>query len=421
MNLRFFVTMLISIAVLAVYADDDAQTELRLNPEIEQGASDCSDDVAVETFDYSRYPFLRLKHKHIALNGDKWDELGELYRSAIAGDTLFTVVYLGDSHVQADFGGSVLRRRLAHGSSAGRGIAIPFRLAGTNQPNDYSFRMADEYLSSKMMRMPWSFDMPFTGVGIRPLSGSHTLQLSSPEPASSLRFHTCGSCPEVLAVRCDGRPVEFSATIDADGAPLVTLPCKANDFEIELMGDESTVYGGVEFISDTHGVTTHSIGNNGATFASYTGVDNFGTGLHRLRPNLVIVALGTNEAFGRTTADDISAAVTDMVRTLQTNCPEAKILLVGPTECYRKVRRRKNRRRSTVSVINTRAAEMARAIRTTAESLGVPYLNQYAIAGGAAAMRSAGIMGRDGVHFTVAGYNLWGNILADAVIEKLQP
>ena len=64
---------------------------------------------------------------------------------------------------------------------------------------------------------------------------------------------------------------------------------------------------------------------------------------------------------------------------------------------------------------------MARAIRTTAESLGIPYLNQYAIAGGAAAMRSAGIMGRDGVHFTVAGYNLWGNILADAVIEKLQP
>ena len=63
---------------------------------------------------------------------------------------------------------------------------------------------------------------------------------------------------------------------------------------------------------------------------------------------------------------------------------------------------------------------MARAIRLYAEKEGVAYYNHYAVAGSAAKMKSAGILSRDGVHFSAKGYRLWGNLLSDALLNQLQ-
>lgn len=413
MNRFLIISLLIAQAIVA-RADDEAQTELRLNPEIEQSL------VNESNINYNKYTFLRLKHNHISLNGDDWSSLGAKYAAALAGDTIFNVVYLGDSHVQADFGGAVLRQRLAHGHSAGRGIAIPFKLAGTNQPNDYSIGLSEDFTSSKLMRMPWCTDITFTGIGIHPTSNKHTLRMDTPEAATRVRFHTKGTCPDVISVNANGLDVEFTSTIDNDSLTTITIEHPATHFEITLTADKSTVYGAVEFMTSLKGIMTHSIGNNGATFSSYTMVDRFGAGLSTLHPDLVIIALGTNEAFGRTSTETISADVENLVRIINNNCPEAKVLLVGPTECYKRVyRRRKKRRRTATKVVNTRTADMARAIRLTAENLGVPYLNQYALAGRASEMSSAKILGKDGVHFTATGYRLWGNLLADAILEKI--
>jgi len=77
----------------------DDQADLRFNPEIEEVAA--SDDI-----DYSAYPFIRLHHNKIALNGDDWSQLADKFAAASRGEGKFTVVYLGDSHIQADFGGT---------------------------------------------------------------------------------------------------------------------------------------------------------------------------------------------------------------------------------------------------------------------------------------------------------------------------
>ncbi|MDE6120221.1 MAG: hypothetical protein K2F63_00365, partial [Muribaculaceae bacterium] len=134
----------------------DAQITMRLNPEI-------YDDCRTGSFpggarpDYSEYTFLQQDAGHIELNGADWSQLSERFAAAQRGEALFPVVYLGDSHVQADFGGAILRSRLAEvAGSAGRGIIIPYRLASTNEPGDYSFRLAEDYVASKLMKMPWA-------------------------------------------------------------------------------------------------------------------------------------------------------------------------------------------------------------------------------------------------------------------------
>lgn len=399
----------------ATASADDTQSELRLNPEIESTA------VTEADIDYALYPFLKLDHNHISLNGDDWQALGSKYRSALAGDSLFSVVYLGDSHIQADFGGAVLRRRLAGSSSAGRGIAIPFKLAGTNQPHDYSVGMSSEYAASTLMRTPWSTEMPFTGVGLQPLTRSHTLRVSSATPTTRLRLHTRGTTPLASAVKADGETIAFKATTGNDGLALISLPRAASEIELALESDNSTVYGGIELLSDTVGVLTHSIGNNGATFSAYSMIDRFGSELSRLNPDLVVIALGTNEAFGRISPETLTNNVDNLIESIKAHSPGSKILLIGPTECYRRTyrRTRKGRRRTSSQTVNTKTATIARTVRLHAEELGVPYYNHYAIAGSAAKMKTAKVLGRDGVHFTATGYRLWGNLLADAILEKL--
>lgn len=397
--------------------DDDTQSDLRLNPEIETTDT-------LTPINYADYPFIRLDNNKINLNGDDWSALAAKYTDAKEGKGKFNIVYLGDSHIQADFGGDVVRQRLARKSHfGGRGLIVPFRLAGTNQPNDYKFTMNSAYTSAKLMRTPWVTEMPFTGIGLQPRTQQYTLNFSSGDYTRALRLHTRGNVPEPVSVKADGETVDFTAAIDSCGLQVISIDRPALNFEVRLKGDKSTVFGGIELIADTAGVVLHSIGNNGATFSSYTTIDRFGSELSALSPDLIIIALGTNEAFGKTSAATMQNDIDVLLSGIRNYSPDAKILLVGPTECYRRTyqRRRGQRRRVRTTVLNTKAATMAKAIRLYAEEQGIPYYNHYAVAGPASKMKAAKVLSRDGVHFTSTGYRLWGNLLSDALLQHLQP
>lgn len=379
--------------------------------------------VAGQEIDYSVYPTINLKHNKISLNGDDWSDLQQKFAMAARGEGNFNVVYLGDSHVQADMGGSVMRRRLAAASrSAGRGLVIPYRLAGTNQPLDYSISSADSYDTSLLMRADGADDLPFTGVALRPRSEQYTLSIACSEPSRRIRVHTRSGRSVPLSVTADNESLPFEYYIDGEGVGTIDLERAIGDMEIVFSSPEPTVIGGVEMLADTAGTVVHSIGNNGATFASYVGVGGFATGLSALHADLIIIAMGTNESFGSATAASMQSDIDTLLSDIQLHNPQAKILLVGPTECYRKIyRRSKGRRRVAGSRLNTKTTEIARAMRLYAEEHGVAYYNHYAVAGRAAGLKANKILSHDGVHFTQTGYQLWGNLLSDALLNQLCP
>lgn len=407
-------TLLACICNIA-WAEDDEQLEERIKPHFFA-------DSAPASIDYKAYPSVKLANNHIKLNGDDWKELAEKYASASRGESRFSVVYLGDSHIQADFGGSVLRRCLTDkGRYAGRGIIAPFKLAGTNQPTDYDISLSSPYIASSLLRTPWSTEMTFTGIALQPSTDDFVLNLRLPAPTKKLRFHTRGNPLTINDIVMDSLKVPFSTHIDDFGLTVAEVGQTSDHYNVHITGNSSTVIGGIELISDSTGTVVHSIGNNGATYSSYSLIDHFGSELAALNADLVIIALGTNEAFGRTTTEELRANINNLIESIKLYSPQAKILLVGPTECYRRSYvRKKGRRRSRTQVINQKAATMARAIRLYAEENKIAYYNHYAIAGRASAMRSAHLMSKDGVHFTRTGYILWGNLLADALLEQLQ-
>ncbi len=413
MNKTALMYIIVALSVFfSARADDEAQTELRLNPQIEESKA-----LAREN-----YPFIKLDANKISMNGADWSELRARFAAARDSGELFSAVYLGDSHVQADFGGAVLRSRLAREArSAGRGLVIPFKLAGTNQPADYGIHLHSAYLSAKLLKMPWAVEMPFTGIGIQPATAKARFEITSDEPFCLVRMHFRGDNPSVTSTRdlAMNRSVDFEYT---DSTVILSRP--THRLLIEFVEADKTVFGGFELLNGNGGVLTHSIGNNGATYSSYANIDHFGPQIEALGADLVIVALGTNEAFGNTSEETLENDIDNLLEAMRRHNPKVNFLLVAPTECYRRTYRRRNgRRRATGTTVNTKAARMREVIRRYAEQNGIAFYDTYAIAGGsgsAAKMKAAKVLGADGVHFTAGGYRLWGSLLADAIIEELE-
>lgn len=408
-----FLLLSLLITSISTFADDCEQTELRLNPQIEHNEAESQ----------RSYPFLDTRANRIEMNGADWSRLRQAFAAARDSGELFSVVYLGDSHIQADFSGAVLRARLAgETASAGRGLIVPFRLAGTNQPADYTIKLHSDFLSAKLMKMPWAVEMPFTGIGIQPSPGKAGFEISADEPFAMLRLHFRGERPEITGARDLelGKSLEYAF---ADSTIVLSRP--THRVLIEFDTADATVFGGFELLNGLGGTLVHSVGNNGATYSSYANIDRFGPQISSLAPDLVVIALGTNEAFGSISDETLGNDIDNLVGNIRRHNPDAEIMLVAPAECYRRVyRRRKGRRRRTsVLTVNTKIARVRNVISRYAGENGIPFYDTYAVAGGpgsAAKMKAARVLGSDGVHYTAAGYRMWGSLLSDAIISALE-
>lgn len=410
---RAFITAIFMAAVVCAFAQTDStQLELRMNPQLELDV----DSIAAE------HSFLNLAANRIDLNGADWSKLSGRFEASQHSDTVFSIVYIGDSHVQADFGTGTLRRNLsAKCGSAGRGLIIPFKLAGTNEPVDYRIQTNAPILTARLLRQPWPVDMPYTGIGIRCGEAMADFNICSNEPFSRITPVFEGEAPIIGAVFPDSAliPSTFVKT-----ANTIVLDTAATHVRLKLCNADLTVIGGFILGNDCGGTMLHAIGNNGATSSAYNGVPDFAAGVASLNPDLIVVALGTNEAFG--SLSQVRDNLDVLVRALKNRNPQAQILLTTPSECLRRTYTRtknKRRRRSTL-VVNQKVAQVRKLILDYGKENHIAVYDTYAVAGGAGAaakMQKAHVLGRDGVHFTVGGYKLQGQLLAKALLDRLSP
>ncbi|HEY5747095.1 MAG TPA: hypothetical protein VIU12_13510, partial [Chryseolinea sp.] len=72
-------------------------------------------------------------------NADYLDSFFEsLVQLKTMGRGKVNIIHLGDSHIQADFITDVVRRHFQNDfGNAGRGLIVPGRVAGTNEPNNF--------------------------------------------------------------------------------------------------------------------------------------------------------------------------------------------------------------------------------------------------------------------------------------------
>lgn len=411
-KLKYLTFIAIALAANAVtISADDNQSDIRQNPTIEEGNI---------TADIEYPSFINKDANHINMNGVDWLDLQQIF--AMADICPVTIVHIGDSHLQADMGTAVTRQRLGKvfDNPRGRGLIIPFKLAGTNQPVDYSITSSTSFAQSRLLKLPWPTKMGFSGIGISPQRGDFSLTVNTEEFFDKLTIYFSGDTLQLVSAIANGEPVPY-VTDFSTKALHIHFAENFQSADLHLKAPSGTAIHGINASLGDTGLAYHVIGNNGAAFSSYTGIGNFGDDISEFfEPDLIILSLGTNEAFGKISDREFRKTINDLVTELKMANPDAAFLLVTPQECHR----RSGRRRRKSFRVNANVKRLRNVILDYARDNSIPVYDWYKVAGGDNSSYqwiSGSYMNTDHIHLTRAGYVLQGNLFTDALLECLAP
>lgn len=385
--------------------------------------------------------FINNEANHIVLNGDNWSTLKKALKSPKSWtDGKFQLVQIGDSHIQPDIMTAQVRKQMQDKwGNGGRGLIPAFYLAKTNEPTDYILKSSTRVKDySRILSRNWTTDIGLTGVAVRFDTAYTELYIKAKVPSDQFTRVTLLHAP---------KGGYETASYDGDVLFAKELSSWAQQFQLKRSTDTVTLgvpcpsdfYGAI-LTNDKRGVMVHSIGNNGATYSSYCKVADFGEQLKVLKPQLVIISLGTNEAFGNITGTE--NYITQLIADIRKHNPNAKFLLTTPMECQKRVsrqvaqkvkvgggKRKKARYKTVYKTVSSYAAnEKVNQVRQLILDYGrkhkIATWDLYQVAGGHGASSkwvAAGLMNpSDHLHQLESGYELQGMLLADALIEALK-
>lgn len=178
--------------------------------------------------------------------------------------------------------------------------------------------------------------------------------------------------------------------------------------------------------SGSSGIICHCIGINGATSENFMN-EKYLAEIQRLRPDLIIISLGTNESFGKYDVSEHYALMDNLYSLIKSYCPEVPLLYTTPPGAFKTIygryRRKKRIYRKVIRVEENRNIEKsASTIVSFAENHRVACWDLFNIVGGESYACKNWLDGnyfqRDRVHFVRDGYVLQGNMLYEALIAS---
>ncbi|MCQ2343813.1 MAG: GDSL-type esterase/lipase family protein [Paludibacteraceae bacterium] len=169
--------------------------------------------------------------------------------------------------------------------------------------------------------------------------------------------------------------------------------------------------------NDRPGLTYHSLGVNGAALWSWLRCYKFDEQIGYLKPDLVILGVGINDAnvpYSRFDVEEFKEQYRRLLGKIYEVSPECAVVFVTNNDCVLNIGKKRNK------PINQNTPKVEQAMRELAREQGAAVWNQYQVMGGYGSSSSwvrAGLMCKDRIHFTAAGYNLLGELLYKSIME----
>jgi len=93
---------------------------------------------AAVNFECKKYPFIHAERNELIGAHSLDSFFQKLYVQKTQQKSRINILQIGDSHIQADFSSAQIRNDIQTDfGNAGRGLVVPFRVAGTNEPFNY--------------------------------------------------------------------------------------------------------------------------------------------------------------------------------------------------------------------------------------------------------------------------------------------
>lgn len=376
--------------------------------------------------DIPEYSCVNLNHNKLIYPGDSlamerfFDKLDTLL---FKGKGNISIMHIGGSHVQAGVFSQAMRDNLlnlAPGITAGRGLVFPFMK--TNTPISYCISRTGEW---EYCRNAVAFN---TRLGLAGAS------VTTSDTIASFSIVTREKRPSELTPVFDFNYVKIlgygdmvpyvhfnndtlTGTYDEEeGSYTFVLP----DFTDSLYVDFNQAHGtftvtGVYLDNGMPGITYHGIGVNGAKVSSYLSCEDLERDLRLVHPDLVIFGIGINDAAADTfTKEKFKNDYTTLINIIHRVSPDCALLLVTNNDSFKKVSRKKYE-------VNPNGLLAEEAFLELGEQHGAAVWDFFDIMGGLKSMahwENEGLAQKDKVHFTNLGYNLIGDLLYNALMDR---
>jgi len=184
--------------------------------------------------------------------------------------------------------------------------------------------------------------------------------------------------------------------------------------DVFLQGDQqgrlARLYGVVLENYHQSGILYHMIGVNGAKFENYNSSSQFHKHVQALKPDLIIISLGTNEAVnGYFNENRFYKEVDDLIHDLEFHNRFADILITTPPDSYK-----------SKSYANPTVGKISNVLSTYATENDLACWNFYNLMGGSGSIKDWHryyLAQNDKLHLTKPGYELQGKLLYEALIK----
>ncbi|UEG51274.1 GDSL-type esterase/lipase family protein [Ferruginibacter lapsinanis] len=367
-------------------------------------------------------PTKNIPHINIALNRIANGKMDFFYDKLLQvkqrKNGTINVVHIGDSHIQADFMSSVVRNGLQQFfGNAGRGLTFPYQLAKSNGPGDINSTSNINWSYNRLAHPEIPISNGITGFCIQTNRPGATINLSlkaneyGPQYFNKLKFFT-DTVASWLLQTDNGEQLSIISTETSDSITYkeVSFQKELSSFTLsaKTTGEMQSFYG-VSMENGQPGVLYHTIGVNGARYEQYNNTPLFWKQLPALKADLYIISLGTNEAQKDDYTD--SAFINQVqlfIQNIKTISPEASILVTTPQDSYKgetsnRIMKKLNFTLSTFCLQNN-----------------IAIWDLYKVTNGYGSAKNwfkKGLLNKDKVHFTSAGYKIQGQLLLSAIAK----
>ena len=349
------------------------------------------------------------------------------------------VVHLGDSHVQAGYFSEPIRSDLQSlFGNGGRGLVFPYQAAGTNGPSDYNFGSAQVWKSKRNCINKSNLPTGISGHTIYSKQYSAQLNFKAKDrinrgtPSRIVLYHASLADSNFSYVLSDSLGNEI-AELDKDKSSDMRSEFKIlkpfNTWKIQhdtiaKTGNSSTLFG-ISLENENKGTLVHTIGVNGAEYQHYLHSEFFIKQLAELGAELIIISLGTNEAYNSSIFDSsvFETRVDSFLTELQITLPNASILITTPPGVGQAVCVSGKRKRKTYRYIENKNIPIVCSIlHKQAIKHNAAIWDFYQIMGGHDAMNfwaAKGLTDNQRIHFSRKGYLIQGSLLTKAILKEI--
>ena len=349
-----------------------------------------------------------------------------------SGKGTVTIVHIGDSHIQADFFSGELRQRLQlKFGNAGRGLVFPYHVAKTNEPTSIR-TISNSTWKIKRNAFPKQ-DLPIGISGI-------TIESNDTNAAINLKVLNQGNLDysfskmtlfhEKTSTACDFAVfdslaneigyIKSDSASDNDFASIVKFKHPVKSILLKSCPRSSSqtcarIYG-LLLENEQPGVLYDMIGVNGTEYQHYNQSAYFLKQLSYLKPDLIIVSLGTNEGYnGKFETDKFKEQVSTFITNLKTTNQHAGIIVTTPGDSFKRSKKG-SQKNPTMKLVRD-------ILIGYCKKNSIAYWDLYSVMGGFGSMAQwfkHGLTAKDKLHFNAKGYKIQGTIFYKNLITAYE-